>query len=122
MADDAERERVGAPVIALEQRLECVAIAALCGGDQLAVIDRVTSMRRDGRSLTGFIHAGPSYHGPHTTCAPNASGPRHWLVGALCSKPPRSKATSWPSLVLRFRRSCSRSARSCTGTRPGGWG
>src|SRR5215470_8450613 len=121
MADHAQRERVGAAVIALEQRLERVAFAALRGGDQLAVIDRVTSMRRDGRSLTGLIHAGPSYHGPHTTCAANASGPQHRLVGALCSKPPRSKATPWPSLALRSRRSCSVFARSSTGMRPGGW-
>src|SRR5882672_6010984 len=98
MTDHAKRQRVGPAVIALEQRLERVAIAALRCGDQLAVIDRVTSMRRDGRSLTRLIHAGTSYHGPHTTCAANASGPRHRLVGALCSKSPHDKATSWLSL------------------------
>src|ERR1043165_6877044 len=69
VTDHTKRQRVGAPVVPLEQRLERVAIAALRSDNQLAVIDRVTSMRRDGRSLTRLIHAGPSYHGPHSPSA-----------------------------------------------------
>ena len=60
VAQHAKRERIGAPVIALEQRLERVAVSPLRGEDQLAVVDRITSMRRDGRLLAGLIHAGPS--------------------------------------------------------------
>jgi hypothetical protein len=60
VAQHAERQCVGPPVVALEQRLERVAIAALRGGDQLAVIDRIASMRRDGRNCVKF--AGGSYN------------------------------------------------------------
>jgi len=37
-----------------------IAIAALGGEHQLPVIDKVASMRRNGRSLTRLIHGGPS--------------------------------------------------------------
>jgi hypothetical protein len=54
VAKHAERERIGPSMIALEERPESIAISAASGGDQLVVIDGVTS---GGRSLALLIHA-----------------------------------------------------------------
>ena len=61
MAQHAERERVGPTVIALEQRLERVAIAALGPLDQVGIIDWLTSYRR---ALALLIHAADGYITP----------------------------------------------------------
>ena len=53
IAEHAKCQRIGAPVIALEERAKCFAIAFACGFNQLAVVDWVTS---GGRSLALLIH------------------------------------------------------------------
>ncbi|HSD89384.1 MAG TPA: hypothetical protein VLB44_17765 [Kofleriaceae bacterium] len=58
VAQHAERQGIGAPVVPLEQRPECIAVAFACRFNQLAVIDWVTS---GGRSLALLIHAGQGY-------------------------------------------------------------
>lgn len=55
VTQDTEGQCVGAPVVPLEQRAKCIAVAFTCGFNQLAVVDWVTS---GGRSLALLIHAG----------------------------------------------------------------
>ena len=57
--------RGDAPVVALEERAKCLAIAFACGFNQLAVIDWVTS---GGRSLALLIHAGVGYITGNRAC------------------------------------------------------
>lgn len=63
MTNDSERQGIGSSVIAMEQSLERIAVAASRGFHKVPIIHRLVAISMDGRDVSVLIHAhlGRSY-------------------------------------------------------------